>query len=100
MADEQDRSGKSAFTLDDTAGKVAAFSGAAPFANRIYLTLTPVVGRLSFVEFPPPDLSAQPQFRAAITMNIGDLVSLRDLLDQQLKGAKVFQVEGKDAPSQ
>jgi len=73
-----------------------AFDGPAPYVNRIYLSLTPVLGRLSFVEEPiglPPGVP--PKFRAAVTLSIGDLISLRSLLERMLKEAhEVPQAEG------
>lgn len=59
-----------------------AFQGAAPYVNKTLLTLSPVTGRLSFLELPPGD--GQPVFRAAVTMAIHDLLALRNLIDAML----------------
>lgn len=78
----------------DTAGLRAAFDGPAPLANKIYLTLNPVMGRLSFVEF-PSEGGGEPKFRAAVSMTVGDLVALRDLLSDMLKDAQQIQAQAK-----
>lgn len=81
--------------IDDVAGLTAAFVGAAPVANRFYLTLTPVSGRLSFVEF-PSGVAAPPQYRAAVTLSVSDLVALRDLLNEHLKDVRTLPTEGQN----
>jgi hypothetical protein len=97
MSDSEEKS-EFPQVLDD-AGKIAAFSGPALLANRIYLSLTPISGRLSFVEFPPSDIPASPQFRGAVTMAIGDLIALRDLLEQHLRDAKLLTAGEEDGSS-
>lgn len=61
-----------------------AFSGPAVFTNKMYLTLTPVTGRISFAELQPG--GTVPVFRAAVCMTVNDLVELRDLLNLMLEG--------------
>lgn len=74
---------------------VCAFEGPAPYANRIFLSVTPVLGRLSFVEEPIGlPAGATPQFRAAVTLSIADLVSLKTLLDRMLMDVQKVSVEG------
>jgi hypothetical protein len=67
-----------------------AFSGQAPFVNRIVLTAGPVTARLSFLETHP---EAGWHFRAAVTMTINDLIKTRDLINRVLSDAQVSKVE-------
>ena len=59
----------------------AAFSQAAPYANRILLTAHHYGGRLSFLETTP---DGRVSFRAAVALHVADLVALRDLLNDML----------------
>lgn len=95
MAEEKSQTAEA---VSPDPGLLAAFSGPAPMINKIYLTLSAVSGRLAFVEYPPSGLTSPPQYRAAVTMNIGDLVSLRDLLIEMLKDVQQLPSEGGDAP--
>jgi hypothetical protein len=88
------------FAQDDEAGKTASFSGPAFYSNRVYLSLTPVTGRLSFVEYPPLDTAAQPQFRTAVTMSIGDLIALRELLSRALQDVRQLTEEHGNGSAQ
>jgi hypothetical protein len=72
---------------------LAAYDGPAPWANKVLLTLTPVTGRLSFLEL---SSDAPPKFRAAVTTTISDLVALRDLLNKMLKDVRQLPSEGDD----
>jgi hypothetical protein len=67
----------------------AAFEVAAVNINKTLLTLTPVTARLSFLEVSP---SGDPAGRAAVTMTIGDLIQLRDLIVNALGAAGIKQV--------
>ena len=58
----------------------------AVFANKVILTLTPVSGRLSFLEIGEDGTTAG---RAAIVLLAHDLLALRRLLDQQLPDENV-----------
>lgn len=72
-----------------------AFDGPAPYVNRIYLSLTPVLGRLSFVEEPIGlPAGVPPRFRAAVTLSIDDLMALRDLIGRMIKNAQEVELKG------
>lgn len=77
----------------------AAFSGPSVAANKILLTLTPVTGRLTFLEI-HPDVE-HPQFRASVSLLVSDLLSLRDLLDRMLANVEALPLEAeKNASSE
>jgi hypothetical protein len=93
MAEEKPDTVQATATAADP-GLLAAFSGPAPMANKIYLTISPVTGRLAFVEFPPDVDGGPPHFRAAVTLTINDLIALQKLLNDNLKDVKQLPVEG------
>lgn len=67
----------------------ALFSGPAPLANKIYVSIAPHgLCRVSFVEFPSEGTSG-PQFRSAATLSIADLLALRDLITQSIEQSGV-----------
>jgi hypothetical protein len=74
-------------------GLPVSFEGPAPFVNRMFLSLTPVTGRLAFIEVPVHG-GGSPKFRAAVSMTVSDLVELRDLLTTMLKDVQKLPVEG------
>lgn len=53
------------------------------FCNKMYLHLTPVVGRLTFGEVNP---AGQVEVRSAVTLSINDLLDLKDLIGRMLEG--------------
>jgi hypothetical protein len=63
------------------------FSGPAPYANKIFLSITAEgLARVSFLEFPigaPPGVT--PQFRGAVLLSAGDLWSLKLLIEDMMK---------------
>jgi len=61
--------------------KAAAQAGSAPFVNRFFINIGPVV-RIAFAEQWGPDDT--PQFRAAITMVYADAIALKDTLGSLL----------------
>ncbi len=61
--------------------KEVAVSGAAPFANRFFINVGPVV-RITFAEQWGPDTA--PQFRVAVTMAHADVIELKNALGSLL----------------
>jgi hypothetical protein len=86
MAEEKPDALESTAQVEDP-GVHVAFGGPAPFANKIYITMTPVTGRLSFLEFSDQGV---PHFRTAVTLTVNDLVALRDLLIVTLKDIQLL----------
>lgn len=62
----------------------ATFGCPSFYCNKMYLTLSPVLGRLTFAEIRKP--GSQPQMRASVALAINDLIELRDLIDRLLEG--------------
>lgn len=60
----------------------APFAGPAVYSNRVFLTISPHVARMSFVEMRAGD--PIPMYRTAVVMGITELVALRDLLNRSL----------------
>ncbi len=62
------------------------FSGPAPYANKIYVSVAPSgVARVSFLEFPigsPPGVA--PEFRVAVLLSVQDLWSLKVLIESMI----------------
>jgi hypothetical protein len=65
------------------------------FCNKVFLTMYPVFGRLTFGEEQDGELHP----RAAVSLAVHDLLRLRDLIDQMLEGnIRTISSEDKDAP--
>lgn len=65
---------------------VEIFSGPAMFANKSYVTVTPVGLRLTFVEVSP---EGHERFRAAVFLNHMDAIALHALMGRIQEGIKV-----------
>ncbi|HEX9808384.1 MAG TPA: hypothetical protein VGC25_02100 [Alphaproteobacteria bacterium] len=61
----------------------AAFGGPAIHSNKVYVSLLPMGARLAFME--QLREKVPPTFRAAVFLNIPDVLALRDLLNRILK---------------
>ncbi len=68
-----------------TKGIAMANSGAAPFVNRIFVAIGPVV-RITFAE--QWGSEAEPTFRAAVAMGHQDAIKLRNVLVELLAGVE------------
>jgi hypothetical protein len=73
---------------------LAAFSGPAVFANKVYLSLVGPNARLAFTELTQPDL--KPVFRSAVLMTINDLFALQDAIENLRKLATLVEVKQED----
>jgi hypothetical protein len=76
----------------------ATFESPSIFCNKFYLSLSPVVARVTFAETRTG--VSKPHVRTSITMAISDLVELRNLLNRMLEGKTqqlTLQQDQKDA---
>ena len=62
------------------------FSGPALLSNRIYVTVTAMGVRLSFMEM--IDQNSPPKFRTAVFLPHPDAFAFRDLLNKQMENVK------------
>ena len=69
-----------------------AFDGPAPFANKFYVTLNGPFARIAFTEQGRPN--AKPSFRSAVIMSAGDLLQLKDLIEELEPKLKAITIEG------
>lgn len=74
----------------------AAFSVAAVYSNKTYLTKTPMGIRLTFMEAVPN--SNKEMFRTAVYLNLMDAINLRKLIDRQMDGVE-FTIEQTEKKS-
>lgn len=59
-----------------------AFSGPAPLANKFFLHLAGLNGRIAFAEVGPDDV---PVFRTAVALALPDLIALADVIQKVVK---------------
>lgn len=60
-----------------------AYSGAAVFANKFYITISGPNARLSFTEQMTP--TKTPKFRSAVVISLTDLVQMKNVLVEMCK---------------
>jgi hypothetical protein len=76
----------------------SALSGASVFSNQVYATGTPQGIRLSFCE--RHESLDVPAFRAAVFLDYGTAIGLRDLLSDQLQGLEIVTTPTRENPSE
>lgn len=91
MVDEKEPTGKKSNVTEEEIE--ATFELAAPYCNKIYLTVhPPSLVRLTFAEV---TTGGEPIMRTAVSLSLNDLTKLRDLVDRTLKNTEFVHLPPK-----